>query len=298
MVDLNEASFNDLDFYLQQREDDRRWLQPVIFALVVHVVTFTLSVTLPEILDRKPLLDQVVTVNLVSLPDFSAPPPQAAPPSQAEMKEPEPVVQPEAAVKIPVEPMVIPAPAKPVKPVSLTPIKRKVRKIDPEKLAQEQARREREQERRKALAKAKQEEQKAKKAAEDATAALAEMIRRQGVRPSASAGAKRSSGSRQVNSIAEQIFYAGIYDRVKQFWILPEMRQWNPSLETRVVVTVRANGSIAGTVVEKKSGDPFYDQFVMKTLQKASPLPAIPKMLKMDSIEVGLVFKPGDLSTM
>lgn len=275
---------------------------------MVHVVTFYLSAKLPDILQREPLLDQVVTVNLVSLPEAGGPPQQEAPPAQVETKAPEPVVKPEAAVKVPIEPKAAPAPepvpapapatVEPVKPVSLQPLKRKVMKTDPKKLAEEEARSKRELERQKALAMAQQDEKRAKEAAEDARSELAEMIRRKGVQSSASSSAKGPSGSKQVNSIAEQIFLAGIYDRVRQFWILPEMRQWDPSLETRVVVTVRANGFIEEPVVEKKSGDPFYDQFVIKTLQKAAPLPAIPKILKKDSYEVGLVFKPGNLSTM
>ena len=272
-------------------------MQPIILALVVHVVTFGLSATLPKILDRKPILDQVVTVNLVSLPASSGPSQQNAQPSQAEPKKPAPVITPEAAVKIPVAPKAAPAPVKKVKPVSLKPIKRKVRKTDPNKLAQEKARRKRELERQKALARAKQEELKAKDAAEDARAALAEMIRRQGVRQSAASSVRRSKGGKQVNSIVAQNYYAALYDRVKAFWILPEMRQWDSTLETVVVVTILRNGSIVRTVVEKKSKDPFFDQFAMKTLQKAAPLPDMPKMLKKDSIEIGFRFRPGELAT-
>ena len=185
-----------------------------------------------------------------------------------------------------------------IKPVSLKPIKRKVRKTDPKKLAQEQARKKREQERLKAIAQARREEEEAKRAAEDARSALAEMLRSQGVRKSTSAATRRASGGRQVTNVAEKIFYAGIYDRVKQFWVLPEMRQWNPGLETRVVAIIRKDGSIARTIVEKKSGDPFFDQYAMKALKKAVPLPPIPKILRKDSIEIGFVFKPGELSTM
>ncbi|HER62660.1 MAG TPA: cell envelope integrity protein TolA [Desulfobacteraceae bacterium] len=272
-------------------------MQPVILALVVHVVTFTLSATLPEILDRKPILDQVVTVDLVSLPEPAGPPQQKAPP-QAEITKPEPVVEPEAAVKIPVEPQADSPPAEPVKPVSLKPIKRKVQKADPKKIAEEEARRKRELERQKALARAKQEEEKAKDAAQDARAALAEMIRRQGIQQTASASSRRSSGGRQVNSIVEQNYYAALYDRVQQFWVLPEMRQWDPGLETIVVATILRDGSIARTVVEKKSTDPFFDQFVMKTLRKAVPLPRFPKLMAQNSIEIGFRFRPGELVSM
>jgi len=256
-----------------------------------------LSITLPKILHRKPILDEIVTVNLVSLPDLPGSSRSESEPARAEPNEPEPVVKPEAAVKIPINPEVAPAPVKQVKPVSLKPLRRKVQKVDPRKLAEEEARRKREEERQKALARAKQEEEKAKQAAEDARAALAEMIRRQGVR-SASSGGRRSSGSRQVNSIVEQNYLAALYDRVQQFWVLPEMRHWKKDLETIVVVTIRRDGSISQTVVEKKSRDPFFDQFVMKTLQKAVPMPRFPKLMTQSTIEIGLRFRPGELMSM
>ncbi|MCL7486638.1 MAG: TonB C-terminal domain-containing protein [Desulfobulbaceae bacterium] len=265
---------------------------------MVHVITFTLSATLPEILDRKPLLDQVVTVNLVSLPEPAGLPQQKAPPPPAEVTKPEPVVEPEAAVKIPVEPQAVPPPAEPVIPVSLKPIKRKVQKADPKKIAEDEARRKRELERQKALARVRQEEKIARDAAQDARAALAEMLRRQGIQQSAPASGRRSSGDARVNSIVEQNYYAALYDRVQQFWVLPEMRQWNPSLETIVVATIRRDGSIAKTVVEKKSTDPFFDQLAMKTLQKAVPLPGFPKLMTQNSIEIGLRFRPGELLSM
>lgn len=264
---------------------------------MVHVVTFTLSATLPEILDRDPILDQVVTVNLVSLPEPAGPPQQKAPP-QAEVKKPEPVVEPAAAIKIPVEPQAAPPPAEPVKPVSLKPIKRKIQKADPRKVAEDEARRKRELERQKALARAKHEEEIARDAAQDARTALAEMLRRQGIQQSASASGRRSSGDARVNSIVEQNYYAALYDRVQQFWVLPEMRQWSPSLETIVVATIRRDGSLAKTVVEKKSTDPFFDQLAMKTLQKAAPLPGFPKLMAQNSIEIGFRFRPGELLSM
>lgn len=267
-------------------------MQPVILAVIVHIVTFGMSVALPKILDRKPILDEVVTVNLVSLPEIAGPPQQNSAPS-AKVK---PVKVPEAAVKIPVEPKAAPPPAKKIKPVSLKPIKRKVRKTDPKKLAQEQARKKREQERLKALAQAREEEKRAKRAAEEARSALAEMLRTQGMQKPASQSSRRSSGGRQVSNVAEKIYYASIYDRVKQFWVLPEMRQWSPGLETRVVATIRKDGSITRTIVEKKSGNPYFDQYAMKALRKADPLPPIPKLLNRDKMEIGIVFKPGELS--
>ena len=71
--------------------------------------------------------------------------------------------------------------------------------------------------------------------------------------------------------------FQSLYDRVQQFWILPDMRQWDAGLETIVVLTILRDGTVARTMVEKKSTDPFFDQFVMKTIQSASPMPRFPQ---------------------
>ncbi|MDD3619916.1 MAG: TonB family protein [Desulfobulbaceae bacterium] len=298
-------SFSDTDFFLQQREAERGWMQPVALALLFHLVTFALTYGLPQIFDRKPILDEVVTVNLVSMPDTAppapAPPAEAPPVEQAPPPEPPPPaklepVTPKVAVPPPVPQEAVEAPA-PVKPVSLQPLKKKVQKADPAKLAQEQERRQQELERQKALAAARAAEERARLEAERARSALAEMIRQRGVQQTASA-ARRSSGGREVQSIVLQQYLIALQDRVQQFWILPDMRQWDPALETVVVLTIRPDGTVAETLVEKKSTDPFFDQFVMKTVQNASPLPRFPKLMKESSIEVGLRFRPGGVVTM
>lgn len=293
-------TFNDTDFFLQQREAERGWLQPVILALIFHFVTFALALGLPDFIGRKPILDNVVTVNLVSLPDVAqpreAPPVQEAPePAPPPLEKIEPV-SPKVVVTPPVPREAVETPA-PVKPVSLQPVKKKVQKVDQEKLAEEQARRQQEQDRQKDLARAREEEERARIEAERARATLAEMIRQRGAQQSSSA-ARGPSGRQEVQSIVLQQYLSALYDRIHQFWVLPDMRQWSSGLETVVVLTILPDGTVAGTMVEKKSSDPFFDQFVMKTIQNASPLPRFPKLMKESSIEVGLRFRPGEVMTM
>ncbi len=265
----------------------------------MHIVTLSLSATLPGLLNRRPLLDEVVTVNLVSLPE---PTPQAreaprntTPPPQAE----EPArIKPEqgkAPVALKPEPAV--EAAVPARPVSLRPIKRKKRKTDPARVAREKARRTQELERQKALEQARREERRAAEEAARAREALAEMIRRKGVGATA-ATTRPSGGRREVQSLVLKQYLSTLYDRVQQYWALPEMRRWDAGLETVVVLTIRPDGSVARKIIEKKSKDPFFDQFVMKTLQKAVPLPRFPKLMTQSSIEVGLRFRPGELVTM
>jgi len=289
-----------MNFFLRQNEFEREWNKPVALALVLHIIIFALSVTLPGVISRKPILDDIVTVNLVSMPEIEqqepvqeVSPPEAAKEKPVEINKIEPV---NAKVQIAEEPEAVPEKATPVKPVSLKPIKRKVQKSDPDKIARDQARKKRERERQQALTRAKLEEEKARLAAEEARAALAAMIRQKGsAKKSPAAG--RATGGREITSIVVKNYLTALHNRVQQYWVLPDMKQWDPRLETVVILYIRRDGSVK-TVIEKKSTDPFYDQFVMKTIDSAKPLPPMPKMITEEPFELGLKFRPGEIVSM
>ena len=274
-------------------------------AVALHILTLVLSATLPYLLHHRPLLDDVVTVNLVSLPDAgpeAAQPPappaaeKPAPPEPAPAPEPEPVPKLEPVKpKVPVvePPPVVKAEAPTAKPVSLKPVKTKKKLADAEKIIQEQT----EQQRLKDIAKARLEEQNAQREAERARSALAEMIRARGApEKTAPSGATGRSSARQgVSSIVSQQYLMAVGAHMQQYWVLPEMRQWDPRLETVVVLTILRDGTVAKVTVEQESADPFFDKFVMKTIESASPMPAFPKLMGENSIEVGFRFRPGEM---
>lgn len=261
-------------------------------AIALHVLTVVFALVLPEILDRKPILDEIVTVNLVSMPEVqeSTPPPSTPPSKPVEIQNIKPA---KAKVQIADTPEPEPVVTKVAKPVSIKPVKRKKRKTDPKEIADERNRKQKERERQQALAQALKEEALAKEEARKAREALASMIHQKGVAltpPSPS----RSSGGRQIQNIVVKNYLAALHNQVQRYWILPEMKQWDARLETVVVLSIRRDGSVS-TYIEKKSKDPFYDQFVMKTIDSAQPLPKLPKMITDDPFEVGLVFKPTGL---
>jgi len=67
-------------------------------------------------------------------------------------------------------------------------------------------------------------------------------------------------------------------------------------LAATIVIRVAQNGTITDQFFENKSGDRLFDQFVLKALQDASPLPPIPPVLQEDgTMEIGLHFKPGSI---
>lgn len=301
-------SYSDADFFLQQREVERDWNKPIALALAFHILSFVLAVALPEIMDRKPILDEIMTVDLVSMPEIQAPAPaQNTPPPSVKETKPAEIKKVETAkVKVPIAEVPEAAPVKvtPVKPVSLKPLKRKVRKTDPKKVAAEEARKQRELERQRALARAREQEKRARLAeaeakdeARRAREALAAMLIQKGAQQPASS-ARRSTGSGQVQSVVFKNYLAALYDQVQRYWVLPDMKQWDARLETIVILYIRRDGSVTKTFIEKKSKDPFFDQFVMKTIDSAQPLPRIPKLIKEEPLEIGLRFRPGELLSM
>lgn len=267
--------------------------------MALHILTFFLALTLPMLMNHRPLLDNVVTVNLVDLPDAGQEPmqteapqaEQAAPPEPAPAPEPPPKlepVKPKVQVSAP-EPVEVPEPVA-VKPVSLKPVKKKKKLVDETKLQQEKT----EQQRLKEIAQARLEEQNAQREAEKARAALAEMIKTRNTQKPATSSTGRSSARQGVSNIVSQQYLMSVGAHMQQFWILPEMRQWDSRLETVVVLTIRRDGTVVKTMVEQKSADPFYDQFVMQTIEKASPMPPFPKLMSEDALEVGFVFRPNE----
>ena len=65
----------------------------------------------------------------------------------------------------------------------------------------------------------------------------------------------------------------------------------------RVVVHfgVRENGEIAGLKIVQPSGDPSYDESVLRAVKKSSPLPVPPEAYRKDFAEVQVTFRPQDL---
>ncbi|WP_457574993.1 TonB family protein [Desulfolithobacter sp.] len=300
---MDGAPYSDMQFH-HSRGDDRRWLWAINLALGLHIAVFALGMLAPRVLERQPLLDEVVTVDLVSLPE-PAQSPVPEPPAPA-TNTPAPEV---AGQKTSPETSVIsvaPAPepetrVAPAAPVSLKPLKRKIKRARDTRLAEEKERQEREKRQRelarqRALAQAREEERRAEELARQAREELAAVIRESTLlesRPAAPAA--RATGNRQLASLVLNQYLSALYERVHSLWVLPAMRQWDSSLETVVVLTIRRDGTVIKSFVERKSKDPFFDQFVLKTIAQASPFPPFPKLLSPDTIEIGLRFRPGEL---
>ena len=100
---------------------------------------------------------------------------------------------------------------------------------------------------------------------------------------------ERSGGPPSPLSPAERAWHRGVRQHMKGLWILPAGFR-TQVLETTVSVRLDAAGNILGDPeVVRRSGNPWYDDSVLRGLAKASPLPTPPAAGKWQ-----LVFRPED----
>ena len=296
-------SLSDTAFFLRQEDADRRWLWPVglSVAVIFHIVVFALAATLPSLIHRRPLLNEVITVNLVSLPRPAANRPEKAAPRPVPGKRAKPVARAKPVkAKIQVarrQPAKVSVKGLPAKPISLRPLSRKIKvAVNTRRLEERRRRQQEKRERAKALAAARRDEKLAELDAINARKALADMLRDTGALEN-SQSRRASAGRQQIQSIAFRQYLASLDNKIRRLWVLPDMRQWRHGLEMVVILTIRRDGTVTNTYIEKKSRDPFFDQFVMKTIQSVDAMPRFPPLMRQQSIEVGLRFRPGELVT-
>ncbi|WP_028581284.1 cell envelope integrity protein TolA [Desulfogranum japonicum] len=328
---MSYRNFSEKDFLLQQEYEDNKWKLAIVLALVFHFMVLLSSLYMPKFFDSKPLIENVMTVDLVSVTELesdSAPEPSSLPkqvePETVKVTPPPPESE---EIPVPVQeeisiPQSEPEVAVEAKPVSVSPLKRKVKKASDTRLAEEREReklaeqnRERlreerirqqqqqeqleKQEQRRRQQQLRQAQRRADEAAQRAREELAAMIREQRAMqnsPSPQRSGQRSgSASSQVTSAVVKQYYAILYQQVQSYWILPEMKKWDKNLEAIVVVTIDRSGRVLNTSFERKSSDPFFDQFVIKTINNAAPMPSFPNLMKESTLEVGLRFRPGQL---
>lgn len=257
----------------------------------------------------------------------------ATPPKPAEVIKPEMTKQipppVETAVPIPEpEPAVAPEPVAPPAPpeaISLKPLKQKIKKEIKEipdtkaedikkrqeelknisKKLQEEAKKEttvqetirRQRQEAAAREEARRLELEARMAAADAKNALRDQIRATtgGSASASAASTQGGAGSSQSMGVLEQQYYATISGHIKQYWQPPDVKTWDPNLLAVVSITIASDGQIVSRVIEQESGDKLFDQFVLKTLEAANPLPVPPPALQKQRLEIGLRFKPSGI---
>jgi outer membrane biosynthesis protein TonB len=294
------------------------WRKPLNLSIGLHIVVLGLAMLAPTLFKSEPRLPEIYTVNLFSATEMAeTPPPPAETPKEKpaakpvvrqiepEVKKPVVSIQPAKTETAPAEKTV------PVKPVSLNPVvmKKKVGKTKEEE-ALEKARFTKAVERIKVKAAEKEARERADRAAKDAVSKLADSLKttlpqtsdattvKSTGQTDTTAETTRVSGPRGTGiepSFYEKQYYSAIVQKIHDHWVLPDLQNWDNSLEAVLSIVIKRDGTVDNSYFEKKSANIYFNQFVLKAVKEASPLPPFPDQLEEDILEIGLRFKPGEL---
>lgn len=263
---------------------DEQWKIHLGLSIGVHIFAFLMAIFAPLIFQYRPRLPEVYTVNLFSATDLSQPP--VAQPPKA------PVIPRKVKKKVSAEK---PAPkpiAKPIpqKTVSLKPIQSKT-KSDLEKIKKLQERLQAEQEVKKTQAAA---EENIKEALDKLRQSLQADVSSDNETEVVETNQTRGGAGVTVDEVTKSYLIA-VNNQVQKYWILPDLQNWKDTLEAVMVIRVRRDGVVIDSFFEKKSENSYFNQFVEKAIQEASPLPTFPPGLNKKEMEIGLRFRPGEL---
>lgn len=105
-------------------------------------------------------------------------------------------------------------------------------------------------------------------------------------------GAGGRGGPGIVKGIDFIIYQNRMLATIKENWAWVGQRS---NLRVVVQFGIRENGDIVGLKIVQPSGDPSYDESVLRALKKSSPLPAPPENYRKDFADVEISFRPRDL---
>ena len=101
-----------------------------------------------------------------------------------------------------------------------------------------------------------------------------------------------SKGGGIVKGIEFVNYYNRMRQEIKQRWTWGGKKA---DLEMTVRFGIQENGEIVGIRVTRASGDPSYDETVIRAVTRANPLPPPPENYRKDFMDVELTFRPEDL---
>lgn len=111
-------------------------------------------------------------------------------------------------------------------------------------------------------------------------------VQGRGVRSTKSLSQSKTAGS--AGGTNEAGYTDKIRGQIQTHWEVPDFFR-NKDIEAIVSVKIGRDGTLKVEGFEKKSGNRFYDRYVMETIQKASPVSPPPY-----EMEIGIIFSPKD----
>ncbi|MDX1776693.1 MAG: TonB C-terminal domain-containing protein [Desulfobulbales bacterium] len=304
-------------FMFPARMFPSEWQKPFNISIGLHILVLVIAMLAPTFFQRQPKLPEIYTVNLFTATEVAEPktPPVKAPAPKTAAKQKVVKTLPE-----PKKPAISVKPARPVadavvktpiaKPVSLKPRKLKVKVGKTrEETAVDRAKLSKVVQQLQAGAAQKEAREEADRAAKTAVSKLADAIRTS-TAVTGDTAAKTGAQSTETTKTAavsgprgtgiEPDFYmkqylSAVHQKIKEHWVLPDLQNWDKSVRAVLVITARRDGIITDSFFEQKSKNIYFNQFILKTVKDASPLPPFPDQLKQNTYEIGLRFSPEGL---
>lgn len=110
--------------------------------------------------------------------------------------------------------------------------------------------------------------------------------------PSAGSGNAAGAGKKGVSPI--DLYKMLLKTAIEQNWVFNEMLAgMDQNIEVRILIKILKNGEIRDIVYETRSGNRYLDQSAKRAIQRASPLPPLPK--GMAAYDVVVIFTPKGL---
>lgn len=96
-------------------------------------------------------------------------------------------------------------------------------------------------------------------------------------------------------SQALALYRALIYEKIESNWVLPDrLMLEKKGLEAVVMVRARRDGTVTDIRFEKKSGDAYFDESVLKAIVKSKPFPPFPDIYSPKEEDIVIRFAPGN----
>ncbi len=90
-------------------------------------------------------------------------------------------------------------------------------------------------------------------------------------------------------SVLQRLYFSELADKIRDAWILPpQLKNEKRNLMVVLAITISADGRILKVVVEKPSGNAFFDESAVRAVKKLGQL--TPPPIKGDKITIGLRF--------
>jgi len=284
------------------------WRKPFNVSIGLHIIVVALAMLAPNLFERQPRLPEIYTVNLFTATELEqiSPAPAESPAAKPAIKQIEPEVKKPAISIQPAKPEISPAVPKTVKPISLNPVKQKI------KVGKTKAETDLEKAKLSQVVQRLKTKAEAESAARDAVSKLADSLKSYAPAPTTPGPVAKpltgqTGSTTKTRTISgpkgtglEPDFYmkqylSAVYQKIHDHWILPDLQNWDNALEAVLSIRIRKDGIVENSYFEKKSENIYFNQFVLKAVKEASPLPPFPDQLEEDILEVGLRFKPGEL---